>query len=302
MSTRAGVVALIGESNAGKSTLMNRILGVKLSAVTHKVQTTRARIRGIITIDHSQIIFLDTPGLFQPRRRLDHAMIAAAWSGARDADVVLLLVEAQRGLTRGVRMILEEFAARPRADMVSVVINKIDRVAPEALLALSAELNALFVFRNTFMLSATSGNGVDDLTNWLAGQVPVGPWLYDADQISDSSLRVIAAEKTREQLLLRLHQEVPYQLMVETETWENRRDGSVKIEQVIYVMRKGHQGIVLGRKGETIRALGREARRELERFLACPVHLFLRVKVRPGWMEEPEFYAQVGLKFSDGNT
>jgi len=302
MSTRAGVVALIGESNAGKSTLMNRILGVNLSAVTHKVQTTRARIRGIITIDHSQIIFLDTPGLFQPRRRLDRAMIAAAWSGARDADVVLLLVEAQRGLTRGVRMILEQFAARPRADMVSVVINKIDRVAPEALLALSAELNALFVFRNTFMLSATSGNGVDDLTNWLAGQVPVGPWLYDADQISDSSLRVIAAEKTREQLLLRLHQEVPYQLMVETETWENRRDGSVKIEQVIYVMRKGHQGIVLGRKGETIRALGREARRELERFLACPVHLFLRVKVRPGWMEEPEFYAQVGLKFSDGNT
>ncbi|MEM9011507.1 MAG: GTPase Era [Pseudomonadota bacterium] len=301
MSTRAGFVALIGEPNAGKSTLLNAVVGAKVAAVTHKVQTTRTRIRGITMEGAAQIVFVDTPGLFAPRRRLDRAMVAAAWGGAADADVVVLLVEAQRGLTDGVRDILTALAERtPPGQQRVLAINKIDRVRREALLALSAEMNAAAEFAATFMISATRGHGIADLRRWLAEALPEGPFLYPEDQIADLPLRLIAAEMTREKLTLRLHQELPYQLTVETEQWEDRKDGSVRIEQVIYVIRDGHRGIVLGNKGATIKAVGQAARADLEAFLERRVHLFLDVRVRKGWLEEPERYAEMGLDFRDG--
>jgi len=300
-ATRAGFVALIGEPNAGKSTLLNRMVGAKVSIVTHKVQTTRARIRGVAMEGAAQIVFVDTPGLFRPRRRLDRAMVAAAWGGAADADVVVLLVEAHRGLTEGVRAILEALRERvPPGQTVALAINKIDRVKAEALLALSAELNAAYPFVATFMISAERGHGVEDLRRWLAAQLPEGPWLYPEDQIADLPLRMIAAETTREKLTLRLHQELPYELTVETEGWEERKDGSVRIDQVVYVARDGHKGIVLGNRGETIKAVGQAARTEIAAFLERPVHLFLTVKVRPGWQDEAERYGEMGLDFRDG--
>ncbi|NBT32188.1 MAG: GTPase Era, partial [Rhodobacteraceae bacterium] len=250
-ATRAGFVALIGEPNAGKSTLLNRMVGAKVSIVTHKVQTTRARIRGVAMADQSQIIFVDTPGLFQPRRRLDRAMVAAAWSGVADADVVVLLIEAHRGLTDGVRSILETLTARVGKMQVALAINKIDKVKAEELLALSQSLNEAYPFARTFMISAERGHGCEDLRDWLAEQVPEGPWLYPEDQIADLPMRVIAAEITREKLTLRLHQELPYELTVETEHWQERDDGSARIDQVVYVARDGHKGIVLGKGGET---------------------------------------------------
>ena len=295
---RCGFVALIGEPNAGKSTLLNRMVGAK---VTHKVQTTRARIRGIAVEGASQIVFVDTPGLFRPRRRLDRAMVAAAWSGAEDADVVALLVEAHRGVTERVRAILEALSERARpSQTVILVINKIDRVKSEALLALTAELNEAHDFAATFMISAEKGHGVDHLKEWLAERMPEGPFLYPEDQIADLPLRMIAAEITREKLTLRLHQELPYQLTVETESWEERKDGSVRIEQVIYVIRDGHKGIVLGKKGETIKQIGAQAREELTKLLERPVHLFLDVRARPNWLEERERYEEMGLDFKDG--
>lgn len=299
--TRCGFVALIGEPNAGKSTLMNRMVGAKVSIVTHKVQTTRARIRGIAIEGKAQLVFIDTPGVFRPRRRLDRAMVKAAWGGAADADVVVLLVEAHRGLTEGVRAILEGLAGQlPAGGRVALAINKIDRVPAERLLALSAEMNAERDFAATFMISAERGHGVADLRRWLAAEVPEGPWLYPEDQIADLPLRLIAAETTREKLTLRLHQELPYELTVETEGWEERKDGSVRIDQVIYVAREGHKGITLGPKGETIKAVGKAAREEITAFLGRPAHLFLTVKVRPGWLEERERYGEMGLDFSDG--
>ncbi|MFP4326423.1 MAG: GTPase Era [Paracoccaceae bacterium] len=301
MSTRAGFVALIGEPNAGKSTLTNRMVGAKVSIVTHKVQTTRARIRGVAIEGDAQIVFVDTPGLFRPRRRLDRAMVAAAWGGAADADVVVLLVEAHRGITEGVEAILDRLPEIAGRRPVALAINKIDRVKAESLLALSEALNARFSFTRTFMISAEKGHGVDDLRRWLASELPEGPWLYPEDQIADLPLRMIAAEMTREKLTLRLHQELPYQLTVETESWEERPDGSARIEQVIYVARDGHKGIVLGHRGETIKAISTAAREELEEFLGRRVHLFLQVKVRESWMEEAERYAQMGLDFRDGN-
>ncbi|ABG31008.1 GTPase Era [Roseobacter denitrificans] len=302
MSTRAGFVALIGEPNAGKSTLLNRMVGAKVSIVTHKVQTTRARIRGVAMEGDSQIVFVDTPGLFQPRRRLDRAMVAAAWSGAADADVVVLLVEAHRGVTEGVERVLEGLAEVGQGRMVALAINKIDRVQAEALLALSKDLNERYDFVETFMISAERGHGVDTLRAWLAGKVPEGPWLYPEDQIADLPMRTIAAEMTREKLTLRLHQELPYQMTVETEGWEERKDGSARIDQLIYVVRDGHKGIVLGHKGETIKAVSKAAREELEEFLGRRVHLFLQVKVRPNWLDEAERYTQMGLEFKDGNV
>ncbi len=300
--TRAGFVALIGEPNAGKSTLLNRMVGAKVSIVTHKVQTTRARIRGVVIEGEAQIVFVDTPGLFQPRRRLDRAMVAAAWGGAADADVVVLLVEAHRGLTPGVQTILDALRARAVAPQrVALAINKIDRVKAEVLLGLSEKLNAAYPFARTFMISAEKGHGVDDLRHWLAGELPAGPWLYPEDQIADLPMRMIAAEITREKLTLRLHQELPYQLTVETETWDERKDGSVRIDQLIYVAREGHKGILLGRKGETIKAVGQAARAELEDFLGRKVHLFLQVKVRPGWLEDAERYGEMGLDFNEGD-
>jgi GTP-binding protein Era len=266
--------------------------------VTHKVQTTRARIRGITVRGASQLVFIDTPGLFRPRRRLDRAMIQAAWAGAADADVVVLLIEAHRGLTEGVHAILDGLRANlPAGRPVALAINKIDRVPAERLLALSAEANAGFDFAATFMISAERGYGVADLMDWLAAQVPEGPWLYPEDQIADMALRQIAAEMTREKLTLRLHQEIPYQLTVETEAWDERKDGSVRIDQVVYVARDGHKGIALGPKGATIKAVGQAARAEVAAFLGREVHLFLTVKVRPDWLEEAERYAEIGLEF-----
>ena len=302
MTTRAGFVALIGEPNAGKSTLLNRMVGAKVSIVTHKVQTTRARIRGVAIEGAAQLVFVDTPGLFTPRRRLDRAMVAAAWGGAADADVVVLLVEAHRGLTEGVELILATLGDIGKGRRVALAINKIDRVQAETLLGLTKALNDRFAFAETFMISAEKGHGVEALRRWLAGQLPEGPWLYPEDQIADLPLRMIAAETTREKLTLRLHQELPYELTVETENWEERKDGSARIDQVIYVSRDGHKGILLGKKGETIKAVSKAAREEIEAFLDRRVHLFLQVKVRPNWLEEAERYSEMGLDFKDGNA
>ncbi len=300
--TRAGFVALIGEPNAGKSTLLNRMVGAKVSIVTHKVQTTRTRIRGVCMAGRSQIVFVDTPGLFRPRRRLDRAMVAAAWGGAADADIVVLLVEAHRGLTEGVQAILADLRDKlPDGRLVALAINKIDRVKAEALLPLSAAANAAFPFARTFMISAERGYGVDDLRDWLAIELPEGPWLYPEDQLADLPMRMIAAEMTREKLTLRLHEELPYQLTVETEGWQDRPDGSVRIDQVVYVSREAHKPIVLGAKGQTIKAIGAAARAEIAAFLDRPVHLFLTVKVRETWLEEAERYAEMGLEFRDGD-
>ena len=301
MSPRAGFVALIGEPNAGKSTLLNRMVGAKVSIVTHKVQTTRARIRGVAMDGQSQIVFVDTPGLFAPRRRLDRAMVAAAWGGAADADVIVLMVEAHRGITEGVEKILEGLAEIGKGRTVTLAINKIDKVPTEKLLELAQKLNESYDFSETFMISAEKGHGVADLRSWLGGKVPEGPWLYPEDQIADLPLRMIAAEMTREKLTLRLHQELPYQMTVETEGWEDRKDGSVKIDQVVYVVRDGHKGIVLGKNGETIKSIGQASRTELAEFLERKVHLFLQVKVRPNWQDESERYSEMGLDFKDGN-
>ncbi len=300
--TKCGFVALIGEPNAGKSTLLNRMVGAKVSIVTHKVQTTRARIRGVAMEDETQIVFVDTPGLFKPRRRLDRAMVAAAWGGASDADIVVLMIEAHRGITNGVQAIIEELAKLEQTRRVLLAINKIDRVERETLLSLTEQMNGLYPFLETFMISAEKGHGVGDLKGWLAKHLPDGPWLYPEDQIADLPLRMSAAEITREKLTLRLHQELPYQLTVETENWEERKDGSARIDQVIYVMRDGHKGILLGNKGDTIKKISMASRAELETLLERKVHLFLQVKVREGWLEEAQRYSAIGLDFKDGNA
>ncbi|XOY57163.1 MAG: GTPase Era [Rhodobacterales bacterium] len=300
--TKAGFVALIGEPNAGKSTLLNRMVGAKVSIVTHKVQTTRARIRGVAMDGQAQLIFIDTPGLFKPRRRLDRAMVAAAWGGAADADVVVLMIEAHRGMSEGVKAILANLPDRMGKTKVALAINKIDKVKSEGLLALTRDMNEAFPFAETFMISAERGHGCDALRKWLVDQVPEGPWLYPEDQIADLPMRMIAAEMTREKLTLRLHQELPYELTVETENWEERPDGSARIDQLIYVARDGHKGIVLGKGGETIKQVSQAARAEIMEFVGRPVHLFLQVKVRPNWLEEKERYSEMGLDFKDGNA
>ncbi|MFN2306198.1 MAG: GTPase Era [Paracoccaceae bacterium] len=302
LETRAGFIALIGEPNAGKSTLLNRMVGAKVSIVTHKVQTTRARIRGVAMESGSQLVFVDTPGLFQPKRRLDRAMVKAAWGGAADADVIVLMIEAHRGITDGVTRILGALSDVAKGRTVALAINKIDRVKSEVLLKLTQDMNDAFPFAETFLISAEKGHGCDKLRAWLAEAVPAGPWLYPEDQLSDLPMRMIAAEMTREKLTLRLHQELPYQLTVETENWEERKDGSARIDQIVYVVRDGHKGIVLGNKGETIKAVGQAARAELQEFLGRSVHLFLQVKVRPNWLEESERYSEMGLDFKDGNN
>ena len=301
MTSRAGFTALIGEPNAGKSTLLNRMVGAKVSIVTHKVQTTRARIRGVALAGEAQIVFVDTPGLFRPRRRLDRAMVAAAWGGAADADVIVLLIEAHRGKTEGVDAILEGLAEKAKGRRVALAINKIDRVEAPVMLKLTEAMNAAFPFERTFMISAEKGYGVEDLRDWLGHAMPEGPWLYHEDQIADLPMRMIAAEMTREKLTLRLHEELPYQLTVETESWQERDDGSARIDQIVYVTRDGHKGILLGKGGETIKAVSKAAREELETFMGRRVHLFLQVKVRPNWLEEAERYSEMGLDFRDGN-
>ena len=299
--TRAGFVALIGEPNAGKSTLLNRMVGAKVSIVTHKVQTTRARIRGVAMTDldagaKAQIVFIDTPGLFQPRRRLDQAMVSAAWTGASEADVVLLLIEAHRGVTEGVERILNELKEKTSGRNIALAINKIDRIKREKLLALTADIAARFEFEQVFYISAENGDGAEDLKRWLGGRMPESPLLYPEDDLSDLPTRMLAAEITREKLTLRLHQELPYQLTVETENWKDQKDGSARIEQIIYVAREGHKGIVLGKRGETIKAVGAEARTEIAELIDRPAHLFLTVIVRPNWLEENERFREMGLE------
>ena len=294
-ATRCGFVALIGAPNAGKSTLTNALVGTKVSIVTPKVQTTRALIRGIAIEGASQLIFVDTPGIFRPRRRLDRAMVTTAWSGAHDADLVGVLIDAKRGMETEDEDILERLKTvrQPKA----LILNKVDVVAKPSLLALAQSLNERSDFAATFMLSALRGSGVDDLRRWFAERVPAGPWLYPADQLSDAPQRHLAAEITREKLYLRLHEELPYQSTVETEQWQQRPDGSVRIEQTIYVERESQRKIVLGKGGQTIKAIGADARKELATLLEHPVHLFLFVKVRERWSDDPERYREMGLEF-----
>mgnify|MGYP000869253220 CR=1 FL=1 len=293
--TRSGFVAIIGAPNAGKSTLVNRLVGTKVSIVTHKVQTTRAIIRGIAMRGRTQIVFVDTPGIFRPRRRLDQAMVTTAWGGAKDADLVLVLVDAQRGLKGDTATIFEKLdeVRQPKV----LVLNKVDAVKREGLLALAAEANENVPFERTFMISARTGSGCDDLLDYLAETLPEGPWFYPEDQVSDLPLRQLAAEITREKLYLRLHDELPYSSHVETEKWEERKDGSVRIEQVIYVERESQKKIVIGRKGETLRAIGEAARKEIAAILEQKTHLFLFVKVREDWGDDPERYREMGLEF-----
>jgi GTP-binding protein Era len=293
--THSGFVALIGAPNAGKSTLVNQLVGAKVSIVTHKVQTTRAIVRGIATHRQAQIVFVDTPGIFKPRRRLDQAMVSTAWGGAKDADMVMVLIDAERGIKGDADAILSslEGVRQPKI----LVLNKLDRVKPENLLALAAAANERVDFKRTFMVSALTGAGCDAILDYLAEALPVGPWYYPEDQISDLPMRQLAAEITREKLYLRLHQELPYSSHVETEKWEEKPDGSVRIEQVIYVERDSQKKIVLGHKGETIRSIGQAARKDIGDILEQKVHLFLFVKVRENWGDDPERYREMGLEF-----
>lgn len=293
--TRSGFVALIGAPNAGKSTLVNRLVGTKVSIVSHKVQTTRSIVRGIVMRDRTQIVLVDTPGIFSPRRRLDSAMVTTAWGGARDADLVLVLIDAERGISDDAEKMLEALGDVRQPKIL--VLNKIDRVKRENLLKLTADANARAAFERTFMISALDGSGCEDLLVHLAETLPEGPWFYPEDQVSDLPMRQLAAEITREKLFLRLHQELPYSSHVETEGWEEKKDGSVRISQVIYVERDGQKKIVLGRKGETIRAIGEASRKELSELLERKVHLFLFVKVRENWGNDPERYREMGLEF-----
>jgi GTPase len=293
--TRSGFVALIGAPNAGKSTLVNQLVGAKVSIVTHKVQTTRAIVRGIATHRNAQIVFVDTPGIFRPRRRLDQAMVTTAWGGAKDADVVLVLIDAERGIKGDADAMLTNLAGVHQPKIL--VLNKLDRVKPESLLALAATANERVDFQRTFMVSALTGAGCDAILDHLAETLPVGPWFYPEDQISDLPMRQLAAEVTREKLYLRLHQELPYSSHVETEKWEEKPDGSVRIEQVIYVERDSQKKIVLGHKGETIRSIGQAARKDIGEILEQKVHLFLFVKVRENWGDDPERYREMGLEF-----
>ncbi len=293
--TRAGFVALIGAPNAGKSTLMNQLVGAKVSIVTHKVQTTRAIVRGILTREFEQIIFVDTPGIFRPRRRLDEAMVTTAWGGAKDADAVLVLIDSERGITDDVVEILASVKGLPHRK--ALVLNKIDQVRRDTLLALSMKANELCAFDATFMLSAKTGNGCDTLVEWLAASLPLSPFLYPEDEISDLPMRSLAAEITREKVFLRLHEELPYASHVETETWTEQKNGSVKIEQAIFVERESQKKIVIGRKGETVKAISMAARRELSEILEREVHLILFVKVRENWGDDPERYREMGLEF-----
>jgi GTP-binding protein Era len=293
--TRSGFVALIGAPNAGKSTLLNTLVGSKVTIVSHKVQTTRALVRGIAVEGSAQLIFVDTPGIFAPKRRLDRAMVTSAWSGAHDADVVAVLIDARKGLDEEAEALLAGLAEVRQPKLL--LLNKIDLAERETLLALAKAGNDRVLFAATFMISALSGDGVSDAKRWLAEKMPHGPWLYPPDQMSDAPLRQLAAEITREKLFHRLHQELPYQSTVETESWKELRDGSVRIEQTIYVERESQRKIVLGKGGTTIKAIGAAARREIAEIAEKPVHLFLFVKVREGWGDDPERYRGMGLEF-----
>jgi GTP-binding protein Era len=293
--TRCGFVAIIGAPNAGKSTLVNALVGAKVTIVSHKVQTTRSLVRGIAMEGRSQIILVDTPGLFSPRRRLDRAMVSAAWGGAADADRVVVLVDAKKGLDEPVEAILDKLGdVRQPKDLV---LNKVDLVDRPKLLDLATAINERARFEKTFMISAATGSGVKDLRQHLAATAPLGPWHYPEDEISDVPARMLAAEITREKLYHRLHDELPYDATVETESYEERKDGSIRIEQTIYVVREGQRKIMLGKGGETIKLISQSAREELSKLFETKVHLFLFVKVRENWGDDPERYREIGLDY-----
>lgn len=296
VDTRCGFIALVGAPNAGKSTLLNSLVGSKVSIVTQKAQTTRAQIRGVVTDGLSQVIFIDTPGIFAPKRRLDRAMVQAAWSGAGDADFVALIVDAERGITPEVESLLEGLDAvrNPRI----LVLNKIDLLRREKLLALSEAINGRLRFDHTFMISASKGDGVRDLLHWAQTNAPLGPWHFPEDHLTDLTLALTAAEVTREKLFLRIHDEIPYNATVETEKFTVQKDGSYRIDQVIYLAREAHKKIVLGAGGNTIKSIGADSRAELMEIFETKVHLFLFVKVREKWGDDPERYREMGLDWT----
>jgi GTP-binding protein Era len=293
--TRCGFVALIGAPNAGKSTLLNALVGSKVTIVSHKVQTTRALIRGITLEGKAQIIFVDTPGIFAPKRRLDRAMVTTAWSGAHEADLVGVLIDARKGIDEEAEALLERLAEVKTRKIL--ILNKIDLVPRDTLLLLTKIANEKAKFDSTFMISALTGDGVADLKNWLGERMPPSPWLYPPDQMSDAPVRQLAAEITREKLFERLHQELPYHSTVETESWKELRAGDIRIEQTIYVERESQRKIVIGKGGQTLKAIGESARREISDIVEHKVHLFLFVKVREGWGDDPERYRAMGLEF-----
>jgi GTP-binding protein Era len=294
-ATVCGYVAILGAPNAGKSTLINHLVGSKVSIVSPKVQTTRAKVLGIQVTGPAQILYVDTPGIFRPKRRLDRAMVAAAWGGAADADLVLLLVDATNGVTDEVKAIVETMKVTKRR--AALLLNKIDAVKRETLLGLAAELDQAGIFEQIFMISALNGSGVPDVERWVISHLPAGPWLYPEDQLSDMPQRLLAAEITREQLYLQLHDELPYAATVETEAWEERPDGSAKVSQAIFVQRPSQKAIVLGKGGRQVKRIGERARAELEKVFERRMHLFLFVKVRENWVEDREHYETFGLDF-----
>ena len=295
--TRAGFATLIGAPNAGKSTLMNAMVGQKVSIVTPKVQTTRSRIRGIAMQDEAQIIFVDTPGIFSPKRRLDRAMVNAAWQGAADNDVLLLLNDCARvSLDDETKMIIAKLIQQEQD--AALILNKIDLATPEQVLVRAAELSTLFSFEKVFMISAHTGNGLSDLKSWLAQKMPLGPYLFDPNDLSDLPVRLLAAEILREKLFLNLHQELPYQMTVESESWVEREDGSAEVRLSVFVAREGHRGIVLGKRGQTIKRISQAARKELEKVLERRIHLMCHVKYRKDWMDDKERYTAWNLDFN----
>ncbi|MEP3430228.1 MAG: GTPase Era [Roseibium sp.] len=293
--TKAGFIALIGAPNAGKSTLINQLVGTKVSIVTHKVQTTRSIVRGVAMHGKAQLVFIDTPGIFKPKRRLDRAMVDTAWGGARDADLIALLIDARKGIDEEVEDIFKRLSGQTAPKVL--ILNKTDVTKGEKLLKIAQKANEYFKFDETFMISALKGDGTQTILDYFASKVPDGPWLYPADQPSDLPLRILAAEVTREKLFERLHQELPYISTVETERWETKKDGSARIEQTIYVERDSQKSIVLGKRGQTIKSISQTAREELAEIIDAPVHLFLFVKVRENWGDDPERYREMGLEF-----
>lgn len=296
--TSCGFIALVGAPNAGKSTLLNSLVGTKVSIVTHKAQTTRSQVRGVVTLDAAQLVFVDTPGIFAPKRRLDRAMVDSAWSGAGDADIVAFIVDAEKGLTAELESLVEGLTNVRHPKIL--VLNKIDTIRREKLLKLSEELNSRLRFEATFMISALKGDGVQDFIDWCIKHIPPGPWHFPEDHLTDLTMAITAAEITREKLFLRIHDEIPYNATVETESFKIQKDGSYKIDQVIYVTRDTHKKIVLGAGGQTIKTIGAEARKELMEMYEVPVHLFIFVKVREKWGDDPERYREMGLEYPSG--
>lgn len=293
--TYCGFVALIGPANAGKSTLLNSLTGEKLSIVTHKAQTTRMRVRGIALVENTQIVFVDTPGIFKPQRRLDRAMVQAAWESMQEADSVVLVIDAARGLNEDAKAIMEGLQRAKRSAVLA--LNKIDLLPRENLLPLTNTFNESGLFTRTFLISARSGDGVEDLRAFLAHAMPSGAWLYPEDQLSDLTERLMASEITREKIFLRLHEELPYDSTVETEAWKELKDGGARVDQIIYIRRASQKPIVLGKGGQTLKQIGEAARLEMQKSFGRRIHLFLHVKVNEKWLDEPARYRMMGLQF-----